>query len=261
MKAILSDIHSNLEALQAVLDDISHFPVEDIYCLGDVIGYGPNPRECLDLVRERCSVALLGNHDQAVLHEPEGFNPVAALAVYWTREKLLAPVPTAEEAARRWAYLERLACGRLEPNGLLFVHASPCDPVLEYVFPHDARDGWKMCRLFAEVERCCFHGHTHIPGIFVEPGQFFKPDELDGQYRLGEQKVLCNVGSVGQPRDDDLRACYVLLEGDTIRFRRVKYDYEKTARKIYATKGLHNSLGDRLCGRAAATPKRSPVGV
>jgi predicted phosphodiesterase len=261
MKAILSDIHSNLEAFQAVLEDIAQFPVDDVYCLGDIIGYGPNPRECLDLVRERCSVALMGNHDQAVLHQPRGFNPVAALAAYWTREQLLAPVPTPEESARRWAFLDRLACGREEPNGLLFVHASPCDPVLEYIFPHDAMDGWKMCRLFAGVERCCFHGHTHIPGIFVEPGQFFSPDELDGQYRLNGQKVLCNVGSVGQPRGDDLRACYVLLEGDTILFRRVKYDYEKTAHKIYATKGLHHSLGDRLCGRTTSTPNRTPVAV
>jgi diadenosine tetraphosphatase ApaH/serine/threonine PP2A family protein phosphatase len=260
MKAILSDIHSNLEALKAVLDDIARYPVEAIYCLGDIVGYGPDPRECLDLVMDCCSVALLGNHDHAVLAEPRFYSPVAESAVYWTRAQLHEPLPNQKAADRRWTFLEQLASGHQEEGGLMYVHASPSDPVSEYVFPRDASDLWKMRRLFAEVERCCFLGHTHIPGIFVEPGEFFGPDELADVFRLGGSKVLCNVGSVGQPRDGDLRASYVLLDGDTIRFRRVPYDYMATARKIYVTEGLDDSLGDRVCGRVKARP-RIPVAL
>jgi len=261
MKAILSDVHANLEAIEAVLDDIARHSVEAIYCLGDTVGYGPNPRECLDLVEERCAVALMGNHDLAVIRQPLHFNRVAESAIYWTRTQLQLSDPTGEDADRRWAFLEHLPRSHWEEDGQLFVHASPRDPISEYVFPRDACNPWMMGRLFEEVERCCFLGHTHIPGIFVEPGEFFSPEEVDGAYRLGERKILCNVGSVGQPRDDDPRACYVLLDGDTIRFRRVAYDWKATAEKIYAAEGLDNSLGDRLCGRPARARASVPVSV
>jgi diadenosine tetraphosphatase ApaH/serine/threonine PP2A family protein phosphatase len=256
MKAILSDIHANLEALNAVLDDIARHPVETIYCLGDTVGYGPNPRECLDLVREHCAIALMGNHDLAILHHPPDFNPVAESAVYWTRAQLEDPVPTPEAGDKRWTFLERLLC-RHEEGGLMFVHASPCDPIMEYVFPQDTSKRWMMRRLFAEVERCCFQGHTHVPGVFVDPGEFFSPEELDGSFRLGERKVLCNVGSVGQPRDGDLRACYVLLDGDIIRFRRVEYDWQTTP---WATGWLGSVPGPaprspRVCN---GTPTKMP---
>jgi len=258
MKAILSDIHSNLEALQAVLDDIARHPVEAVYCLGDTVGYGPNPRECLDLLMARRPVALMGNHDQAILRQPWNFNLVAESALHWTRARLEELVPSPEAADRRWAFLHHLRWGHWE-DGLLFVHGSPSDPIQEYVFPEDACDPRRMRRLFAEVERCCFQGHTHQPGIFVEPGEFFNPEELDGEYRLGRRKVMCNVGSVGQPRDGDPRACYVLLDGETIQFRRVEYDVGATARKIYAAEGLDDSLGLRLYGCAPAERQRRLV--
>ena len=103
-----------------------------------------------------------------------------------------------------------------------------------------------MERIFALVERYCFQGHTHVPGIFTENLQFHSPDEIDYQYRLDGRKTLCNVGSVGQPRDGDLRACYVLLDDDVIRYRRVEYDIDSTVRKIYEIPDLENFLGDRL---------------
>jgi len=259
MKAILSDIHGNLEALHAVLDDVAQFSVEAVYCLGDVVGYGPDPRACLDLVMGNCPVALMGNHDLAILHHPYDFNPVAEASVFWTRAELEAPIPSQQDAERRWAFLDQLPCGHRE-EGLLFVHASPCDPVREYVLPRDVRDRRKMRRLFAEVERCCFQGHTHMPGLFTEAGEFFRPEDVGGVCRLGACKMLCNVGSVGQPRDGDLRACYVLLDGDVIRFRRVAYDWEATAQKIRAADGLDDSLGDRLCGRVPERA-RTPVAV
>ena len=108
-----------------------------------------------------------------------------------------------------------------------------------------------MERIFALVEQLCFQGHTHVPGIFTEQlpedlYQFHSPEELDYVYRLDDRKTLCNVGSVGQPRDMDPRACYVLFDGETIRYRRVSYDFETTIKKIYAVPELENFLGDRL---------------
>ena len=108
-----------------------------------------------------------------------------------------------------------------------------------------------MERIFALVERYCFQGHTHVPGIFTEQVpedlyQFSSPEEIDYVHTLDERKTLCNVGSVGQPRDGDWHACYILLDGNTIRYRRVEYDIETTIRKIYAIPELENFLGDRL---------------
>ena len=106
MKAIISDIHGNLEALEAVLADIRTQNVSEIYCLGDIIGYGPNPRECIDLVIKHCQVTIIGNHDQAALFDPEGFNPGAERAIFWTRAQLESGDPANNE--RRWEFLGEL---------------------------------------------------------------------------------------------------------------------------------------------------------
>ena len=106
MKAIISDIHSNLEALQAVLGDIASQNVQEIYCLGDVVGYGPNPRECVDLVM-KCKVVLLGNHDQGAMFDPEGFYPPAERALFWARAQLEAAIDTRQDRERRWEFLPR----------------------------------------------------------------------------------------------------------------------------------------------------------
>jgi diadenosine tetraphosphatase ApaH/serine/threonine PP2A family protein phosphatase len=244
MKAIISDIHSNLEALQAVLADISKNGVKEIYCLGDMIGYGPNPRECLDLLIS-CPVTLLGNHDQAVLFDPMNFNPSAERATFWTRQQLDMPIPNRQAVDRRWEFLGERPM-RHKEGDFLFVHGSPRNPLTEYVFPEDIYNEMKMRSLFALVPRYCLQGHTHLPGIFTESKEFLAPDEIDHVYKLDGRKVLCNVGSVGQPRDGDWRACYVLLDGDTIHFRRVEYDVAKTIRKIKEIDELDDFLGDRL---------------
>ena len=244
MKAIISDIHSNYEALQAVLEDIGKHPVEDVYCLGDVVGYGPNPRECVDLVM-KCKVVLLGNHDQGAMFDPEGFNASAERAIFWTRAQLESPNDRRDAKEKRWEFLaERPRTFR--EDGFLYVHGSARNPLNEYVFPEDIYNQRKMERIFALVERYCFQGHTHVPGIFTEALQFHSPEEVDYVYRLDGRKTLCNVGSVGQPRDGDWRACYVLLDEETIRYRRVEYDIDTTVKKIYAIPDLENFLGDRL---------------
>lgn len=246
-RAVISDIHGNLEALQAVLQDIDSQNIDEIVCLGDIIGYGPNPCECLDLVMQRAQRTILGNHDQAALFDPEGFNPVALRAVYWTRDRLDRGPGGPSQINRRWDFLGELP--RSYSDGeFLFVHGSPRDPTNEYVFPEFIFDTRKMEILFSRITRYCFMGHTHLPGVFTTTCEFITPDECDYQYALGDEKVMVNVGSVGQPRDDDNRSCYVIIDSEakTVQFRRVVYDFNITAEKIYAEPDLDNMLGDRI---------------
>ena len=243
LKAIISDIHGNLEGLKAVLADIGSQGISEIICLGDIVGYGPNPRECIDEIRQTCKVCLLGNHDQGALFDPEGFNAGAERAIFWTRKMLESGGSQGTE--ERWEYLGELP--RTYKDGdFLFVHGSARNPLNEYVFPEDIYNQRKMESIFALVPKYCFQGHTHIPGVFTEDLNFFSPEELDFQYQLNNSKVLINVGSVGQPRNGDSRASYVVLDPPTVQFRRVEYDFEATAGKIYDIADLDNFLGDRL---------------
>lgn len=243
MKAIISDIHGNLEALQAVLEDIKSRSIEEIYCLGDIVGYGPNPRECVDLVMEHCSVTILGNHDQGAMFDPEGFNAGAERAIFWTRKMLESGDPKNNE--KRWEFLgERPRIHRDE--NFMFVHGSARNPLNEYVFPEDVCIQSKMERIFALVDQYCFQGHTHIPGVFTEGNGFKSPEEINFEHTLGERKTLINVGSVGQPRNGDSRSSYVILDGQKVTFKRVEYDLETTAQKIYDEAELDDYLGDRL---------------
>lgn len=244
VKAIISDIHGNLEGLQAVLADIKSQGITDVYCLGDVVGYGPNPRECIDLVMES-KICLLGNHDQGAMFDPDGFNQSAEKAIFWTRAQLESTAEPRAIREKRWDYLAERPRSHRE-NGFLFVHGSARNPLNEYVFPEDVYNQRKMERIFALVERYCFQGHTHVPGIFTEGMQFLAPEEVEYTYKLDGRKTLCNVGSVGQPRDGDPRACYVVLNEESITYRRVEYPWQTTRDKIYAIPDLDNFLGDRL---------------
>src|SRR5205823_13795814 len=130
VKAIISDIHSNLEALQAVLADIGQFQVEAVYCLGDVVGYGPNPRECVDLVMD-CKLVLLGNHDQGAMFDPDGFNQSAEKAIFWTRAQLESAAEPRNLREKRWEFLAERPRSHRE-NGYLYVHGSARNPLNEY---------------------------------------------------------------------------------------------------------------------------------
>src|SRR5581483_2040358 len=234
MLAILSDIHANLEALQAVLADVERQGAQTVYCLGDVVGYGRNPTECIDLAM-RFGLTVLGNHDEAALFDPLGFSPSAERAIFWTREQLEGLAEPRDKRAARWEFLaERPRLQR--ENGALFVHGSSRNPLNEYIWPEDVYNPRKMEPIFALVERLCFQGHTHVPGVFTEqPGteryRFVSPEEIDSLHVLDGRKTLINVGSVGQPRDGDWRSCYVLLDDDRVFCRRVDYDVSETARK------------------------------
>lgn len=243
-RAIVSDIHGNLEALTAVLADIETQGIKEIYCLGDIVGYGPNPCECIDLVMNFAS-AVMGNHDHGALFDPEGFSSGAERAIFWTRDQLEMPGPQREQNRQRWRFLCDLPRTRRE-DGVLYVHGSSRNPLNEYVFPEDAHNPRKLEKIFGLIERCCFQGHTHVPGVFGESGRFVRPEQMGSRYELGREKVMINVGSVGQPRDGDRRSCYAVLDDGTVRFRRVEYAFEETVRKIYAVPELDNFLGDRL---------------
>jgi diadenosine tetraphosphatase ApaH/serine/threonine PP2A family protein phosphatase len=247
MFAIISDIHGNLEALQTVLADIDQRGIKTIYCLGDIVGYGPEPRGCLDLVAQRAAVCLCGNHDHAVFYEPTNFNVAAEKAAYWTRQELEAETDRARRNAR-WRFLGALS-PRHELNGMLFVHGSPRKPINEYLFPDDVyTNPQKLMASFERMEQLtCFCGHTHVPGVFVDDPYFEPPDELaDSRYVIGAEKVIINVGSVGQPRDRDPRAAYVIVSENEVEFVRVAYDIEVTARKIRDNPHLDDFLGARL---------------
>ena len=245
MKAIISDIHSNLEALTAVLADIRKQGITDIYCLGDVVGYGPNPRECVDMIMD-FKLVLMGNHDQGAMFDPDGFNASAERAIFWTRQQLENSSEPRPAREKRWDFLAERPRSHKE-DGYLYVHGSARNPLNEYVFPEDIYNQRKMERIFTLVERYCFQGHTHVPGVFTENLQFLSPEEMGHSYKLDGRKTLCNVGSVGQPRDGNPKACYIVLDDDdTIHFKRVEYDMEKTIKKIYDIPDLENFLGDRL---------------
>lgn len=264
MFAIVSDIHGNLEALSVVLDEIDRRGITDILCLGDVIGYGPNPLECIDLIQKRTKVALMGNHDFAVMYEPFNFNQGAEAACFWTRSQFEGD-PDRDRRQQRWKFLCNLSARFRGPH-LVAVHASPRRPINEYIFPDDIyTNPTKFVSIFERVERLCFVGHTHVPGVFLEGPDFYSPDELDYRYEIGEEKAVINVGSVGQPRDRDPRSSFVVVhlpgdapmdgsangeagaeKGGYIEFVRLPYDVDTTARKIEAIPALDNFLGTRL---------------
>jgi predicted phosphodiesterase len=252
--AVIGDIHSNLEALTVVLADIEKRGIKTIYCLGDVIGYGPNPKECLDLVIEKTKWCVMGNHDYATLYEPTNFNYGAEQASFWTRE-VLETEPHKESRDKWWRFLGKLPMRqtlrvKLDTTAAIidFVHASPRRPINEYIFPDDVyTNPIKVRVLFEQVQHICFIGHTHLPGVFLDEPDFYLPDELDDVYPIVEnEKAIINIGSVGQPRDKDNRASYAYVDENEVSFVRLPYDFETTANKILATEQLESFQAERL---------------
>ena len=243
--AIVSDIHANLEALTAVLADIEARGVKRIICLGDVVGYGPNPLECMDLVMQQCEFSLMGNHDFAIFYEPANFNPAAENASFWTRTQFDGD-PNDDRRNGRWRYLGVMPT-RMANDRFVCFHGSPRKPVNEYVFAADIYSApAKMAAIFDRIPHLCFVGHTHVPGVFVPDPDFYAPEELDNRYRITEERAMINVGSVGQPRDRNPQASYVIMTEEFVEFVRVSYDVPTTVAKIKAIDALDNFLGLRL---------------
>jgi len=245
MFAIVSDIHGNLEAFTAVLGEIERRGIQQIICLGDIVGYGPNPKECLDLVASRCRAAIMGNHDFALFYEPFNFNAGAEQACYWSRGQFEAD-PDLERRAARWKFLGALPV-RVKTPEFVAVHASPRRPINEYIFPDDIyTNPGKFGQIFERFDKLCFVGHTHVPGVFLEGPDFYSPDELDYRFELSDEKAIVNVGSVGQPRDRDPRSSFVVVGDTSIEFVRLPYDIEAVVHKVEAVPELDNFLGTRL---------------
>ncbi len=247
--AIISDIHGNLEALETVLSDIDSRSVDQVISLGDILGYGPDPKACVDLVADRCEWSLLGNHDYGALYEPTNFNKAAEDAAYWTRAQFDAE-ENKEIAARRWEFLGALRV-RTTMGDFLCVHGTPRRPINEYLFPDDAINSpVKMKQIFDRIPKYSMSGHTHVPGIFTDEPDFYPPEDLDNftfEYADNDHFII-NPGSVGQPRDLDPRSSYAILDDEpkTVEFFRLDYDIEAVREKIHAIPELSNWLGDRL---------------
>ena len=199
MLAVISDIHGNLEALEAVMAEIDRRGIKEVYCLGDIVGYGANPGECLDIITERCAGAVCGNHDHACFYEPYNFNLGAERACYWTRQ-VFEDEPMKALRDRRWEMLGRLPT-RLEAKNLLMVHASPRRPVNEYLFTEDVyTNPSKILSNFERLDsqhKACVVGHTHVPGVFLDDPYFDPPGELAEPhfYTITEdEKAIINVG-------------------------------------------------------------------
>jgi len=239
--AVLSDIHANRQALEAVLDAVEEVGVDQVWCLGDLVGYGADPDACTALARERCDTCLVGNHDLALLGalDISTFSEAAAAAVAWTREQV------SEDTLEFLATLEPTA----SQNGVGLSHASPRDPVWEYVLSTDQAEAG----LDALEERVGLIGHSHIALYFmrapgVRRGYAQGAQATDGaEIEIDEGEWLLNPGSVGQPRDGDPRAAWMELDTErwAARYHRVPYDIEAAAAAIRAA-GLPDVLAERL---------------
>lgn len=246
--AVISDLHANREATDAVFAHIRAQGIGDLVCLGDVVGYGPDPEHCVDLVRGHAEVCLMGNHDEALFLDASDFNPHARRAIEWTRERLKPRWWSSSESKGRWRWLAELPLKHTVGRYML-VHGSPRDPVREYVLSTDGfLNPGKLRAIFDSFEGVALCGHTHHPGIHTDDLRFTGlegRDEVALDLRPGARAIV-NVGSVGQPRDGDNRACYVVLEDDRVTWHRVPYDYRTTMDKILRTGVLNELLARRL---------------
>ena len=237
--AIIADIHSNLAAFTAVLDDIEHRGgAEEVWCLGDVVGYGPDPHQCLELLRQRNHVCVAGNHDWAAIGKLDTsyFNPDAAAACHWTAQQL-----SPEEVQ----YLKSLP-PVIERDDFTLVHGSPREPVWEYLLStSNARENFAYFQ-----SKFCLIGHSHVPLVFryTDTGACsFSQFSTNIGLVLGKSRLIINPGGVGQPRDGDPRASYAIYDSETgmIRLYRIAYNISATQAKM-AEQGLPMRLAARL---------------
>lgn len=232
--AIISDIHANLQALEAVLADVYANECDEVHVLGDIVGYNANPSECLELVRRLPGVCVLGNHDEGLFREDllENLSKTASTVLEWTRTVLTAEQKIWLAALRPVRQIRRTT----------LVHATLDSPTSwGYIRVPSAAELSFIC----QRTQLCFFGHTHIPMVFIHGvGKMAFQETM--HLRL-DHKLLINAGSVGQPRDGDWRACYLIYdeESQTLYKRRVEYDVH-AARQAVLDAGLPRSLGDRL---------------
>ncbi len=224
--ALISDIHANIEALEAVIADAKASSVDEILCFGDIVGYGANPNECIDLIKKSCSLILLGNHDAAAVGQlsTQHFNIHAKIAIEWTTENL---------TAASHDFLKSLPLKETKFSHT-FVHATPYEPNMWYYITSLEEAAFNF--QFFDTD-FCFVGHTHIPIIIVledEKEVYVHQGETLHWGHLENVRFLINVGSVGQPRDRNSKSCYGILDTDakTFTYHRVQYDVAKAQAKM-----------------------------
>ena len=233
--ALFGDIHANLEALEAVLQDATEQGCTDHVCMGDIVGYNADPYACLEIVRSKNWPVVKGNHDEDASgdHSLESMNPVAASALEWTRQQL-------SEDQRAWLRNIRMV---RQVEDFTVVH-STLDQPQSWNYVTNKFDA--MSNFSYQFTNLCFHGHTHVPRLFIRDSRVA---EVEGDSIVIEpgMKYFINTGSVGQPRDGDWRACYAIYDipTATVSFRRVEYDLATTQQKIRAA-GLPEVLAERL---------------
>ncbi len=234
---LISDIHGNLEALEAVLKELEHETVDEILCLGDLIGYGPDPEACVNLVREHASVILAGNHDYASLGllDISYFNPHARRAIEWTSSQI-------SEKTRKFLTERPL---KVEFDLFTIVHATPLNPsAWDYILSlEDAVENFPHFQ-----GQCCFIGHSHVPVVIVQDqSQKVSVKQVTELTFVENERYIINIGSVGQPRDFDPRATFATFDTEAKHYRlfRVHYDIQKTQKKILE-RGLPPFLAERL---------------
>lgn len=280
LTALISDLHSNMPAVEVAVADALGRGVQRFVCLGDVVGYGAEPRPTLKLVMELIGaegparvpaglpragealeqgLCLRGNHEDGLLGVPEDFNPKARAAIEWTRDELGAG--PAAERERLFDFLGDLVPARIDGH-VQYAHGSPRDPLREYVIPRDSQDAEKLAELFEPMTQgVCFIGHSHVPAVYYEDGRIYLPKIASGETHAGpfalgarnttdpndgRPRAIVNVGSVGQPRDGDPRLSYVLFDGENITFVRLPYDVDAAAERIRAVDDLPEYLAERL---------------
>lgn len=257
MQIILSDVHSNLEAFDAVLADIkSRFGNNvSIISLGDLIGYGPNPIECMLLSLEHNIKNLIGNHELALSQDKNNFNPAAKAAINWTREIVQKNLSDQriQKFLKSLSYEYRTKSSSFS-GGIVYAHGSPRGAVDEYVIKKD--DLFKLTdevrknlrENFESVGEIGFLGHTHIPYICTTDFYLMHPEwqSYEPYPLLSGTKTIVNVGSVGQPRDNDNRACYATFDGKNVTHYRVEYPIERTVARMQAIPQLDRKLWTRI---------------
>ncbi|MBL6974857.1 MAG: metallophosphoesterase family protein [Deltaproteobacteria bacterium] len=225
--AIISDIHANLEALEAVIKEIQSLSVDLVACLGDVVGYGSNPDECCSLVREHCDFCLLGNHDAAVTGAMDEayYYDAARNALRWTRDQL-------DDDNYKWLY--SLPYSHLDGE-LAYFHSAPIMPS-GFFYVVQANEAQTHVQIFDRLKSISFIGHAHLTSVFSVTAKKAKSSDAKHVALREGTRYIVNVGSVGQPRDRDPRSCFVIWdsEDETLQYVRVEYDIESAAAKILA---------------------------
>jgi len=234
--AVISDVHSNAEALRSVLRDIKKRQIQDIFFLGDAVGYGPEPNESVGLLKSECKTIIAGNHDWGVLGltETGSFNEYARIALAWTRGVLTAD----NYEILRTSPLK----SEISERDITLVHATPCEP-----------EQWHYLLTLSDAEinftymhtDICFIGHSHRPFIIEMSFSGGLKTNKQEMHKTKGSRYIINAGSIGQPRDGDPRACYALVDESRVELVRVGYDIQSTQKKM-SEAGLPHALIERL---------------